>query len=45
MCEEKIKAVVMQFAKEAKKIYGAALRDVCMNPAQGAILKVIATLT
>lgn len=30
MCEEKIKAVLAQFAKEAKKIYEAALRDVIL---------------
>ena len=30
MCEEKIRAVVAQFAKEAKKIYGTVLRDVIL---------------
>lgn len=30
MSEEKIKAVVTQFAKEAKKIYGIALRSVIL---------------
>lgn len=30
MCEEKIKAVVAQFANEAKKIYGTVLRDVIL---------------
>ena len=30
MCEEKIKAVVAQFAKEAEKIYGTVLRAVIL---------------
>ena len=30
MCEEKIKAVVTQFAKEAERIYGAVLRAVIL---------------
>lgn len=30
MCEEKIKAVVTEFSKEAKRIYGAMLRDVIL---------------
>lgn len=30
MCEEKIRAVVTQFAKEAEKIYGAVLRAVIL---------------
>lgn len=30
MGEEKIRAIVTQFAKEAKKIYGTALRDVIL---------------
>lgn len=30
MGEEKIRAVVTQFAREANKIYGTALRDVIL---------------
>lgn len=30
MCEEKIKAIVAQFTKEANKIYGTVLRDVIL---------------
>lgn len=30
MNEEKIQTVVTQFAREAKKIYGTALRDVIL---------------
>lgn len=30
MCEEKIKAVVTEFSKEAKKVYGAVLHDIIL---------------